>query len=348
MASKHVSLILNASLLCLLAAGFASATETGVGHAPDTLCRSGRTNPDQQAVVNACTQFAEHASSSADKADALMRLGYAPKSLGAYVAKAEWLTLSNDFTGAISLLEKAVDHNNRHVGAWIGLGRAYQGLGRFAESRAAFRRALALDNRDMLANYHFAELAAQLEQFEVAAQHFEQAAEHFNWQTGGADLGLMGIGDPLRRAATMLGQLGRPKDALVLLNRRFGSLPPQAIDGQLYAMRGKLHIELEQYAEAADDLRKALALLPPELRNGLENQLSLALRNSGKDTEANDRFMAVLDSGSLQQILRLQVFLKNRGFSDVTINGRADDPTRAAAQACVRQLTCTTSVGDAL
>ena len=345
------------------------AVDSSHAESPESVCRSGRSTPDQHAVVDACTRLAETTASPAEKAEAFMRRGYAqqilsdfngsmaswdlaiaadPESPDAYVGKGEWLVLSNDFPTAIDLMEKALEHIPHSVGVWTVLARAYQGLGRFEEADKAYGKAIGLDSRDMLANFYAAQFAEQFKQFELAAHHYELAAEKWDWQTGGAGLGLVGVDDPLRRAAAALGQLGRGKDAVALLNRRIESMPPQAIDGMLLAERGKLYMQMGQNAEAAEDLKKAIALLPPELSKGLEGQLSLALRNSGHDAEADDRFAAVLDGGTLQEILRLQVFLRNRGYSDVAINGKPDAHTRTAVDACLRELSCTSSAGGAL
>jgi tetratricopeptide (TPR) repeat protein len=369
MASKRASSIRTASFCLTLAVAATLATDSSLAESPASVCRSGRTTSDQQTVVDACTRLAETTTNPAEKAEAFMRRGYAqqmlsdfngamaswdlaiaadPKSPDAYVAKGEWLVLSNDFPNAIDLMEKALEHTPNSVGVWTGLARAYQGLGRFEEADKAYGKAITLDSRDMLANFYAAQFAEQFKQFELAAHHYELAAEKWNWQTGGAGLGLMGISDPLRGAAAALGQLGRGKDAVALLTKRVESMPPQAVDGMLLAERGKLYMQIGQNAEAADDLKKAIALLPPELSKGLEGQLSLALRNSGNDAEANDRFAAVLDGGTLQEILRLQVFLRNRGYGDVTINGKPDAHTRTAVDACLRELSCTSSAGGAL
>ena len=369
MASKRASSIRTVSLCLTLALAATLAADSSLAESPASVCRSGRAAPDQQVVVDACTRLAETTANPAERAEAFMRRGYAqqilsdfngsmaswdlaiaadPESPDAYVAKGEWLVLSNDFPNAIDLMEKALQYNPNSVGVWTGLARAYQGLGRFEEANRAYDKAIALDSRDMLANFYAAQFAEQFKQFEIAARHYEMAAEKWNWQTGGAGLGLMGIDDPLRRAAAALGQIGREKDAVALLNRRIESMPPQAADGMLLAERGKLYMQMGQSAEAADDLKKAIALLPPELSKGLEGQLSLALRNSGSDAEANDRFAAVLEGGTLQEVLRLQVFLRNRGYSDVTINGTPDAQTRNAVDACLRELSCTSSAGGAL
>ncbi len=67
---------------------------------------------------------------------------------------------------------------------------------------------------------------------------------------------------------------------------------------------------------------------------------ALILRDLGKDEPAAEDIVRSLRIGGRQNILRVQVFLRRRGFMDVKINGRVSLPLKKAVRKCFATEAC--------
>ncbi len=74
----------------------------------------------------------------------------------------------------------------------------------------------------------------------------------------------------------------------------------------------------------------------------------MLLAKAGAKSAAGDELRTLLARGSLKSTLKVQVFLRNQGYTDVTINGRYDEPTKRALDACLLDKACAPGVGQAI
>ena len=74
----------------------------------------------------------------------------------------------------------------------------------------------------------------------------------------------------------------------------------------------------------------------------------MLLARAGAKSEAGEEIRSLLARGSLKPTLKVQVFLRNQGYSDVTINGRYDEPTKRALNECLQDKACAPIVGQAI
>ena len=125
-------------------------------------------------------------------------------------------------------------------------------------------------------------------------------------------VGRTGIDDTSLLLAEAQIMLGRPEEALASLDALLGSMK---------------HARPEQ-------MRRPLTL-----RLGVLNRLG----DKQRADETLTQLLAVTDAS---QLLRLQVFLRNMGWSNVSITGEADDATRAALAACIFMQACRSVVKD--
>lgn len=143
--------------------------------------------------------------------------------------------------------------------------------------------------------------------------------------------------------ASNLMRLNRPKEALADL----ALVTAARRDERAQSMSSKAHALLGDY-------QAAVAALDP-LIDGYPNGLRLAMRperkaefrfarslfylHLGKVEAASNDFLAALEMGGLRELLKIQVFLANRGL-DIDIDGKKTEGFSKAVKACLAETTC--------
>ena len=74
----------------------------------------------------------------------------------------------------------------------------------------------------------------------------------------------------------------------------------------------------------------------------------MLLAKAGAKSSAGEELRSVLARGSLKPTLKIQVFLRNQGYLDVTINGKYDASTKRALDECLQDKACAPIVGQAI
>jgi tetratricopeptide (TPR) repeat protein len=116
----------------------------------------------------------------------------------------------------------------------------------------------------------------------------------------------------------------------------------------MFELRGGYFEKAGMYSEAAEDFKLAAAGAPPPFAQALNDKRAFVLAKAGKKGMASDDLHFTLEHGSIQSRLKLQVFLRNQGYSNVTINGRYDDATKEALESCLEDKSCAPGVGKAI
>jgi tetratricopeptide (TPR) repeat protein len=254
---------------------------------------------------------------------------------------------------SIASFERAMQLRPDDPATLVWLGDAYLADGRPDAAAPLFEKALRLTPASAAAHFGSGRVALDRKDYAAAAAHLEQAlaldpqATASHYQLG---MAYRGLGD-MAKAGAQLAQRGdiepRPADPLM---RRLDELLESA---EAYNVRGGRELDAQNWAAAAEDFRKGLALKPddPSLRHrlgtalyqmkdahGAEAQfrdvirrspdfarahfsLGLVLAAAGRHQEAIDAFSNAVksDGGYLQARLQLASLLARNGRPDDAI-----------------------------
>ncbi len=166
------------------------------------------------------------------------------------IAQAEDAIQKNDFTGAETLLRKALDKDPNNYQAWFDLGFVLNRLGRADESIAAYRKSVAAKADVFESNLNLGLMLArsnnpEAEQFLRAATTLKPTA---HIEEGQAQAWL---------ALAHLLEAKEPDEALTAY-RKASELTPK--DPEPHLSAGLLHEQRKEFADADAEYKQALAL----------------------------------------------------------------------------------------
>jgi Flp pilus assembly protein TadD len=166
------------------------------------------------------------------------------------IAQAEDAIQKNDFTGAETLLRKALDKDPNNYQAWFDLGFVLNRLGRADESIAAYRKSVAAKADVFESNLNLGLMLArsnnpEAEQFLRAATTLKPTA---HIEEGQAQAWL---------ALAHLLESKKPDEALTAY-RKASELTPKDPEPHLFA--GLLHEQRKEFSDAEAEYKQALAL----------------------------------------------------------------------------------------
>lgn len=193
------------------------------------------------------------------------------------IAQAEDAIQKNDFTGAETLLKKALDKDPKNYQAWFDMGFALNQLGRIDDSIHAYRQSVAAKPDVFETNLNLGLMLARLNSPE--AERFLRAATTL--KPNGPKEGQVEEGQA--RAWLALAHLlenTKPEDAFQAYQRA-GELTPK--DPEPHLSAGLLHEQRKEFSAAKDEYSQALALDPKN------SDASIGLTNlSMKSGQLND------------------------------------------------------------
>jgi tetratricopeptide (TPR) repeat protein len=283
---------------------------------------------------------------------------------------------------AFQLWSKAAELDPTYIEPHLSIGNMFGWSGEIDKAQAAFDRAETIDPKDwrlytgranayyssrIITTYPFALAAAEKaaaikpDERDVIMVYGrmlqindrnEEAARQYEAAVGGYDpskntsLELMREPHPLRSLAYVYNKLGKPAVAAETLSKYMDSVPSVSRDYTLYQERAEYYEFAGIYAKAAEDFREAASRAPAEFAEEIMAKRAMLLTKAG--ASAGDELRSVLARGSLKPTLKVQVFLRNQGYTDVTINGKYDGPTKRALEACLLDKACAPGVGQAI
>ena len=193
------------------------------------------------------------------------------------IAQAEDAIQKNDFTGAETLLKKALDKDPRNYQAWFDMGFVLNQMGRIDDSIHAYRQSVAAKPDVFETNLNLGLMLARLNSPE--AERFLRAATTL--KPNGPKEGQVEEGQA--RAWLALAHLlenTKPEDAFQAYQRA-GELTPK--DPEPHLSAGLLHERRKEFSAAKDEYTRALTLDPKN------SEASIGLTNlSMKSGQLND------------------------------------------------------------
>ncbi|HEY0764499.1 MAG TPA: tetratricopeptide repeat protein [Pyrinomonadaceae bacterium] len=180
-----------------------------------------------------------------------------------------WIYLRADIDRRVGSMEDAIRRYRLartlrpdYVAVPVNLGNTFLNLSRYDEARASFLAALEIDKNDPAAHYGLGEIALSERNYSEAIQQFNQtlaqvpSANRVHYSLA---MAYRGLGD-LEKVKAHLAQQGpvgvRVSDPLI------DGLQDLVESERVHLARGKQAFEARQYAEAADEFRKAVAANP--------------------------------------------------------------------------------------
>ena len=184
-------------------------------------------------------------------------------------------------------------------------------------------------------------------QFEDAAKQYKIAALNYA-NAKISTLEMVHEENPWISLANVYRVMGKPLQAADAMTSYIESLRAEERSYQLYQWRAE-YLELAGlYAKAADDYGIAASRAPKQFAESLTTKRAMLMAQSGSKVDASKDLQAILERGSLRPILKVQVFLRNQGYADVTINGHYDAATKRALDTCLHDNACAPGVGRAI
>ena len=285
---------------------------------------------------------------------------------------------------AFQIWTKAAELDPTYIEPHISIGIMFGDYGEIDKAKAAFDRAKEINPKDWriytgLANVFFglrteSTAANALEAAEQAAAikpdepyvrmvygrmlqmngRNEDAAKQYEAAVGNyvpsmdTSLELMREPNPLKALAYVYNQMGKPALAAETLSKYVDSVPAANRDYMLYQERAEYYESAGIFEKAAADFKDAAVRAPPEYAEDLTAKSAMLLAKGGAKFDAGKELRSVLARGSLKPTLKVQVFLRNQGYTDVIINGQYDGPTKRALDACLTDKACAPGVGQAI
>jgi len=265
-----------------------------------------------------------------------------------HVAKAGSAALRERHEEAISNYDRALALAPRHWRAMFGKASVLMARGQIAEAIALGREAVDAAPGVSIAYQYHASLLMASDDLEGAATAYRKAGETYQGERRRVP-GLMQTPSPWSELARLEIRLGHLDRALSAADRVIGQQGENTADAFDFLLRAEINERSGRAADAANDYEKAVSMLDPGYERIDDFRARIAmLRASVGNSAAGTAFRDLLRSGKLQSILRVQVFLNNRGFDDVTIDGKPSAALEKALERCLSNSECRESMGRSI
>ncbi len=341
-------------------------------------CTAASLSKDVEKTIAKCEAFVKAGGGTArDRASAMFMLGHA------YMRTALAFSGSADSAEnrSIEMWNQAAAADPAYVEPLLSIGRMYGLSGQPIKSLEVLGKAEKLAPDDwrvyvykIEAFSHMNNSAARLEQvekamklnaqepqvrraygaallinsrLEEAAQQYLVAAEAYDAEKD-TSLEFLRDENAWITLAGIYAKLGKPAMAAAAITKYIDSTKELGIHYTLLQQRSEYYEQAKMYGEAAEDLKAAAASAPPPFIQALNDKRTFLLAKAGAKEPLGDDLYYKLEHGSLKSRLKVQVFLRNQGYARVTINGRYDDATKEAVDACLQDKSCAPGIGRAI
>jgi tetratricopeptide (TPR) repeat protein len=338
-------------------------------------------NRPVKTTISVCEGYLDRNTGTArDRATAMLYLGHA------LMRNLDETFFADDVSAnkTFQIWTKAVELDPNNIEPLLSIGNMFGLRGDIDRARAAFDKAEKIDPKDWrvytgLANAYFylhtyanapnalkaAEKAAAIKpdkpyvmmvygrMLEINGRD-EESAKQYEAAIGGYDpltdtsLELMREPHPWQSLASVYKKLGKPALAAETMSKYLDSIPAASRDYALYSERAEYYELAGLFFKAAADFKEASLRAPPEYAADLTARQAMLLAKAGAKSSAGEELRSVLARGSLKPTLKIQVFLRNQGYLDVTINGKYDSSTKRALDECLQDKACAPIVGQAI
>lgn len=214
-----------------------------------------------------------------------------------------------------------------------------------ADALRAAEQAVALKPDAAHARMVYGRILQMTGRYEEAVRQFEAAIDGDD-PSGKDSFVLISEPHPLEALAYVYNQMGKPAVAVETLGKYMDTVPVAERYYAHYQQRAEYYELAGMYAMAAANFGEAASRAPTEYAEELLAKRAMLLAKDGRN--AGDELRSVLERGSLKPTLKVQVFLRNQGYDEVTINGKYDDATKRALDACLLDKECAPGIGQAI
>jgi hypothetical protein len=146
------------------------------------------------------------------------------------------------------------------------------------------------------------------------------------------------FGSPEKMYFNLMMKAGRGKDAAKVLESAY--LKRRGVNYFEWQLLAEMQAQVANYDQAAQYYGIAASNAFPSLQFSLKLNQVIFLAKAGKTQDSLHLADILFLSSTQQQVLRLQVMLKNGSQKDLTINGKFDEQTKRALSACIRERGC--------
>lgn len=244
--------------------------------------------------------------------------------------------------------DRAAEINAKDWRIYTGRARIYidpRTAATDADALRAAEQAVALKPDAAYARMVYGRILQMAGRYEEAARQFE-AAIGGDDPSGNASFVLIGEPHPLEALAYVYNRMGKPAVAAETLGRYMDTIPVAERYYADYQQRAEYYELAGMYAMAAADFGEAASRAPAEYAEELMAKRAMLLAKDGRN--AGDELRSVLARGGLKPTLKVQVFLRNQGYDEVTVNGKYDGATKRALEACLLDKECAPGIGQAI
>lgn len=261
-------------------------------------------------------------------------------------AMGHWAGMREDNDTALKEYGLALALDAKHWRSAMGMAQVYMAQKKTERALDWGRKALDLSRDEGIAHQQYGDILLQAgRNAEAAAEYYKATATYVPGRH--RTPGIMQNGSPWDAAAVAEERLGHLQRAIDDMTRSIEVYRDNFDRSFAYLARGKFYENAGRNLLAAADYQTALDLRGPSLPDAdIIRSKVAALRAAGGDKEgARTAFADVLRTGKLQSVLRVQVFLRNHGFDDVAIDGKASKALEAAVERCLSDKACAETPG---
>ena len=264
-----------------------------------------------------------------------------------HVLKGDVAAEGEDKQLALPFYEKAQSIDPGNWRAVMGPAKIHMKLGQVNEAVALAKKAVEIAPNVGVAHQIYGNILKRAERLDEALAEYRKATIGYD-RTKRRLPGVMQEGEPWGAVAHVEMRLGRPSRAAEAISRQIDGLPDRAITPDDLIERAGYYEAAGRSGEAAADYDRAVALFGPGYEQADEYRTRAAMlrATAGNGQEAKGAFRDLLRSGKLQTILRIQVFLRNNGFSEVTIDGKTSAELEMALERCLNDKDCSEALGQ--
>jgi len=270
-----------------------------------------------------------------------------PSFVDPYVSKALLIAEGERPLDALPVLDEAIRIAPGHWWPHSTKAKAYYNARNYEAAEKEARRAVGLVPDKHIPMQVLARVLAAGGRHADAAEWFLKAGQRFDNKPMLIP-GMMRESNPWWELARAYGQDQLWGKADAAITHFLQSVEEAEWHPRYLVDRAGYRENMGQYGAAADDLDRAALMMSQQDVSGLRMHRARLLVKAGRLGEAEDEFRGLMLKADVQQVLQLQVFLKNAGFEDIKIKGQYDELTRQALASCLRETACISKHGQRL
>jgi tetratricopeptide (TPR) repeat protein len=251
--------------------------------------------------------------------------------------------VGRDPLSALDYFDRAIKIDAKQARAWSGRARAKFYSGDYQGALKESSKAIELDPGDPSIRYFHGRLLELLNRPDEAVPHFIFATkgyDNFNPRLPG----VLQDEDPWIALSRVMAKARGPLAGANTLTQRLEKMPAEQRSSYYYEVRASFYKEGGVYEKAAADFAEAALRAEPPERSRFQLERAMLLLRAGKVDESQRAITALLRTGSLNAILRVQVHLRNSGFEEVEITGKFSDAMLPALDKCFENESCVSKV----